>query len=153
MKSILFAIITVFSLNSFATVDGLTEGWIVVEDVQEEGVFTVMKVPIMGCWGLNQGPQLVQFTEPHNIKSTMGCGSADTSTTDINALSCATVVESKETAAFDGFAKIVLDISKCQYKNNANFITMVRTAAARNFPQLKDGKPIAGKEVELVLKK
>ncbi len=83
----------------------------------------------------------------------MGCGDSDSSTIDINALSCASLVSSEESADYASFKKITLDISNCPYKDNAKFITMVRTAAARNFPQTQNGKIVKGKEVELILVK
>lgn len=151
MKSFFFALLTAFSFNSFATVDALTSGWIVVQNVQDEDDFGVQQVAIMGCYGLAQGPQLTQFTAEHNIKATMGCGDSDTSVININALSCGVVTDSEESADFASFKKITLDISQCPYKNNKKFITMVRTAAARNFPQTKKGKIVKGKEVKLVI--
>lgn len=157
MSKFLIAFALLFSAQVFATVDGMTEAWIVVQDVQDEEAFTVMKVPVIGCYGVAQGPQLAQFTAPHKVKATMGCGDSDTSTVDINALSCG-VVESAEEVdpGFTGFKKIVLNISKCPnvFKENKQFITMIRTAAARNFPQYKkNGKVDKTREVELIIKK
>ncbi len=153
MKLVLSVLFMLVSTNALATVDGFTYAWIAVQNIQDEEDFTVEKVPVMGCYGLNQGPQLVQFTSEHNIKATMGCGDSSTETMNINALSCATLVDSVESDDYSSFKKIVLDISQCSYKNNKKFITMVRTAASRNFPQTVKGKVIKGKEVELVLNK
>lgn len=151
LKSIFITLITLTAFNAAATVDAMTSAWIVVQDINDENNFTVQQVPVVGCYGLAQGPQLVQFTAEHNVKSTMGCGDTDTSVTNINALSCATVVSSDESADYISFKKIVLDVSNCSYKDNKKFITMVRTAAKRNFPQTKNGKIIKSKEVELVI--
>jgi hypothetical protein len=153
MKIILSVLLMTASMNAFATVDAMTSAWIVVQNIDSEVYedFGVQKVPVMGCYGLAQGPQLVQFTAEHNIKATMGCGDSSTETININALSCATLVESVESDDYISFKKIVLDISKCAYKNNKKFITMVRTAASRNFPQTVKGQVISGKEVNLVL--
>lgn len=153
MKTVFFALLTVFSMNAFATRDSLTSGWIVVQNINEESDFGVQQVAIVGCYGVAQGPQLTQFTAEHNVKSTMGCGDSDTSVMNINALSCAVVTESEENDDYASFKKIVLDISKCAYKENSKFITMIRTAAARNFPQTKNGKVVKGKEVDLVIVK
>lgn len=153
MKLVLSVLFMMVSVNAFATVDALTSAWIVVQNVQDEEDFGVQKVAVMGCYGLSQGPQLVQFTAEHNIKATMGCGDASTDVMNINALSCATVVDSVESDDYSSFKKIVLDVSKCAYKNNKKFITMVRTAASRNFPQTVNGKVISSKEVNLVIKK
>jgi hypothetical protein len=152
MLKVLF--ISLFSLTAFnasATVDGMTSAWIVVQDIQDEENFSIQQVPVIGCYGLSQGPQLVQFTAEHNVKSTMGCGDSDTSVTNINALSCAKVVSSEESNDYSSFKKIVLDVSNCSYKNNKKFITMVRTAAKRNFPQTAKGQVVKSKEVELVI--
>ncbi len=153
MKLVIFALFTVFSFNTFATVDALTSAWIVVQNVQDEEDFGVQKVAVMGCYGLAQGPQLTQFTAEHNIKATMGCGDASTEVMNINALSCATVEESVESDDYMSYKKIVLNISQCAYKNNKKFITMIRTAASRNFPQTVKGKVVSSKEVNLVIKK
>ena len=153
MKLVLSVLFMMVSVNAFATVDALTSAWIVVQNVQDEEDFGVQKVAVMGCYGLSQGPQLVQFTAEHNIKATMGCGDASTDVININALSCATVVDSVESDDYSSFKKIVLDVSKCAYKNTKKFITMVRTAASRNFPQTVNGKVISSKEVNLVIKK
>lgn len=151
LKIIMISLVTVATSQVFATVDGMTSAWIVVQNIQDDTDFTVMSVPVIGCYGLSQGPQLVQFTAEHNVKSTMGCGDVDTSVTNINALSCATVVDSEESADFASFKKIVLNVSNCSYKENKKFITMVRTAAKRNFPQTVKGKVVKSKEVELVI--
>jgi hypothetical protein len=158
LKAITFTLMTMFSLNALATVDAMTEAWIVVEDFNAsesdgEARFFPQKVPVVGCYGLPQGPQSVQFVSEFKIKSTMGCGDSSTDMVDINALSCAEMTDSVENDDFMSFKKIVLDISKCAHKNNKNFITMVRTAAARNFPQSRKGKYISKPDVELILVK
>ena len=156
MLKFLSALVLLFSAHVFATVDAMTEAWIVVQDVQDEEAFTVMKVPVLGCFGLAHGPQLEQFTAPHKIKASMGCGYTGEDTVDINALSCGVVESTEEDAGYMSFKKIVLNISKCpnNFKENKQFITMVRTAAARNFPQYnKNGKVDKTREVELIIKK
>ena len=153
MKTVFFGLVLMLSANAFATVDAMTSGWIVVQNVQDDEDFGVQQVPIIGCYGLPQGPQLEQFVKEFKVAATIGCGWSGTEMQDINALSCAKIVESLESPDYGSFKKIVLDISKCAYKENKKFITMVRTAAARNFPQTKNGKPAPTEEVELVLVK
>jgi hypothetical protein len=143
----LFVLLSLFSVNAFATSDGMTSVWIVVQNVQEPELFSVQAAPVIGCYGLAQGPQLEQFVSEYNVKQSVGCGWETKEIQDINALSCAETLQSVENSTYTGFKKIVLDISKCDAKNNKNFITMIRTAAKRNFPQK------SGKDVELVLKK
>jgi hypothetical protein len=72
---------------------------------------------------------------------------------NINALVCAKVVKSVEADNYKGFKKIFLDISACSQKNNERFVTLVRTAVKKNFPQYADGESwkVLKKEVELVL--
>lgn len=153
-KITLFIFTTLLGTSALATVDAMTNGWIVIQDIQEEGSFSVTRVPIIGCYGVPQGPQLEQFVSEFKVKSTVGCGShPDVGMENINALSCAKIVESIEGKDYMSFKRITLDISACPYKNNKEFITMVRTAAARNFPQYLKGKYVSKPEVDLVLLK
>lgn len=151
LSFIIFSLL--LSFNASATVDAMTSTWIVLEGIQEPEDFTLQQVPVIGCYGLPQGPELEQFVSEYKIKSTIGCGFVSTEMVNVNALSCAKLVSSEENTDYMSFKKITLDISSCVYKNNARFITLVRTAAARNFPQTKDGKVVKGKEVELTLLK
>lgn len=154
MKTLILALFALFTaLTAHATSDGLTQAWIVVDnynDGDDSNRFQLMAVAINGCYGLVQGPQLSQFTAPYEIQASIGCGYAGSEKTNINALTCAKVLESEEFETSGTFKKIVLDISACEAKNNKQFITMIRTAAKRNFPQLA---PSRQKEVELVIKK
>ncbi len=154
MNQILSGLIfIIFCQAASATVDAYTSAWIVVKDIQEEDQFWLKEVPIIGCFGLPQGPTLEQFVAPYRVRATMGCGYTQAPMQNINELSCAKVVDAVESSDYGSFKRIVLDISKCPYKNNTRYITLVRTAAARNFPQTKNGKVQANKEVELILKK
>lgn len=146
-----FFILSLFSLPAFATVDGLTKAWIVVENFQEEGLFSIEQAPVAGCYGLNQGPQLAQLTAPYEVTMSMGCGSFEKVKMNINALVCAKVLESVEADNFTGFKKIVLDISGCPQKNNSRFVTLVRTVVNKNFPQLDQNYHTLKREIELVL--
>lgn len=154
MKKLILAIITLFAaVTAHATSDGLAQTYIVVEDYNdgdEDNRFQLMLVAIIGCYGLEQGPQLSQFTAPYEVQASIGCGYNGTEKTNLNALTCAKVLESEEFETTGTFKKIVLDISACEAKNNKQFITMIRTAAKRNFPVHFQNKM---KEVELVLKK
>lgn len=122
-------------LSAHATVDAHDRVYLVVQDIQSEEFF-VERVPVIGCYGLPQGPQLQQFTAEYQAPYNVGCG-GPAGTENINALSCAKVVTAIESADYSSFKDIVLDISKCPAKDNKQFITMVRTAAKRNFPQKK----------------
>lgn len=133
MKTSVFALIaTLMAAPAFATSDAHDRVHIVVQNVQDPDEFFLERVPVIGCYGLAKGPQLVQFTMPYRVTSNIGCG-GPVAHDDINALTCAKVVDSEESADYSTFAKIKLDISKCEAKNNPKFITMVRTAAKLNF--------------------
>jgi hypothetical protein len=149
----LFLVFALFSVKSFATVDGNTSVWLVVQNFNDEEDFLVQQAPMIGCYGISQGPQLAQFTKPYEVASSVGCGWDSQEKNDINALSCAEVVSSEESANYRSISKIVLDISKCEAKNSKKFITMIRTAAARNFPQYSNSGKKLKKEVELIIKK
>lgn len=153
MKTLLLALVTLFTaVLAHATSDGLTQTYIVVENYNddEDNRFQLMMVAINGCYGLVQGPQLAQFTAPYEVQASIGCGYNGTEKTNLNALTCAKVLESEEFETTGTFKKIVLDISACEAKNDKRFITMIRTAAKRNFPVHFQNRM---KEVELILKK
>lgn len=123
-----------YAQSAIATVDGHDRAYIVVQNVQDDEEFFVERAPIIGCYGLEQGARLAQFTAPYMATSNIGCGGIR-ALDNINALSCAKEVAAEESADFRSFSKITLDISACAAKNNPKFITMVRTAAKLNFPQ------------------
>lgn len=127
-----------------ATVDAHDRFYMVVQDVQSEEFF-VERAPIIGCYGLARGPQLVTWTAEYKVPSNIGCG-GQRFEDNINYLTCANVLASKESDDFASFKEITLDISKCKAKDDAQFITMLRTSAKLNFP-LKKG------EVKLILVK
>lgn len=147
MKLLASALVALFAAPAFATVDAITSVWIPVQNIQDDEDFGVERAPVVGCYGLAQGPQLDQFISPYMVPTNVGCGGPKVNQ-DINALSCAKLIDAVEGPDYISFKRIVLDISACPYKDNKRFITMVRTAAARNFPQ-----PGKGKEVELILQK
>jgi len=146
MKRVFFNLIAVSLLTSqaFATVEGLTRVHLVVWD-ENANEYRIESAPVMGCIGLVQGPQLVQFTSEYKVKTNVGCGPSNFEE-NINYLTCAKVESYKESNDFMSFSEITLDISQCEDKNNPQLITMIRTAAKRNFPQKKG-------EVRLNLKK
>ncbi len=131
MKTLLSAIVLLCSLSAFATVDGMTSVAIVTFDFNSEE-YGVQKVPVVGCYGLPNGPQLIQFTMEYKVTANIGCG-GQPALDNINVLTCATVTNAEESRDYSTFSKITLDISKCDAKNDPKFITMVRTAAAMNF--------------------
>ena len=147
MKLILLAFSALLSVSAFATVDGHDQAWIVIQNIQDEDDFIVDRAPFVGCYGLAQGARLVQWTSPVKVLQNIGCG-GPAYEENINALSCAKVIDSKESDDYSSFSEITLDISACSYKNNKKFITMVRTTAARNFPQSKKTKEVVLKLIK-----
>lgn len=138
MKKIVLSLFScLLTSTTFATVDGHDKVYLVVQHIQS-GEFFLERAPIIGCYGLARGPQLAQFTAEYKVNSNIGCG-GETFQDNINYLTCAKIVDSKESADFSSFSEITLDISKCEAKNDPKFITMVRTAAKLNFP-LKKGE-------------
>ena len=151
MKKIFSAIGLLFMVGaSHATVDGNTRAYIVVQDINSEEFF-VERVPLIGCWGVAQGPQLSQFTSEYSVNN-LGCGDVNQKG-NINYLTCAKLVKATESHDYMSFSEIELDISNCGAKNDPKFITMVRTAAKLNFPQRNDqnNKKTSPKEVKLTL--
>lgn len=140
MKSLFATLLAILTLcqSVLATIDGHTRVYIVVQHIQEPELFFVERVPVIGCYGLARGPQLEQFTAEYLAPSNIGCGDFK-HTQNINALTCATITDSKLNDDYSSFKEITLDISNCEAKNNPKFITMVRTAAKLNFP-LKRGE-------------
>lgn len=100
-----------------------------------EGKFGVVKVPVLGCSGFAQATQLDQFTKEYLVNADMGCGTITNGQVNINYLTCAKLTESEVSQDNKSIAKISLNIANCDHKASRNFITMVRTAAALNFPQ------------------
>lgn len=133
----LIALFLFWAPTSFATVDANDRVYIVVQHVQDDTDFFVERVPIIGCYGLAKGAALAQFTLEYKATSNIGCGDA-VAQDNINALSCAKLVDSKESADYSTFSHVTLDISKCPAKDNPKFITMVRTAAKLNFSNKKN---------------
>lgn len=150
LKLVLASLISMFGFAAIApqvahaTVDGHDRIYLVVRNIQSEEFF-VERAPIIGCYGLAQGPQLVAWTQEYKVPSNIGCGDQRFED-NINYLTCAKILSSKESDDYSSFKEITLDISKCDAKDDAKFITMLRTSAKLNFP-LKKG------EVNLILVK
>lgn len=123
--------IALVGLSANATVDGHDKIFLVVKNIQSEEYF-VERAPIIGCYGLAKGPQLAAFTAEYKVPSNIGCGSQRFDD-NINALTCAQVVSSEESADFMAFSEVVLDISKCADKASADFTSTVEKAAKLNF--------------------
>ncbi len=142
MKKLAMTLTTLFvTFGAKATVDVHTNVYLVVQDIQSEEFF-VERAPVLGCLGLPYGPQLSQFTAEYKVPSSIGCGHDGTYTENINYLTCAKILDSKESADYSTFTEIKLDISNCAAKNDPKFITMVRTAAKLNFPQNNKKKDV-----------
>lgn len=149
MKSIKLALAMAVALSllnlvgnsAHATVDGPDRLYLVVENIHDDSDFFLERAPIVGCWGLPQGARLVAFTAEYKVPSNIGCG-GEPHLDNINALTCAKLVDAKESKDFMSFSEITLDISACPHKNNAKFITMVRTAAKYNFPQSNKSREV-----------
>jgi hypothetical protein len=127
----LFSFVSVMNFAS-ATVDGHARVYLLVQDIQSEEFF-VERAPIIGCYGLPQGPQLIQLTSEYKVSSNIGCG-GPSFLDNINYLTCATVLEAVESDDFMSFSKITLDISKCEAKENTDFILAVKKVVKLNFP-------------------
>lgn len=128
-KMILTASLLITSINSFATVDANTSLFILGKDIQSEEYF-VQKAPIIGCWGIAKGPELAQLTTPYEVNS-LGCGSVTKE--NINTLTCASIVSYSETQDYMGIKELTLDISKCDDKNNTDFLNGVKKVVKLNF--------------------
>lgn len=138
MKKVLLMILTsLFSVTSQATVDANARVFILVKHIQSEEFF-IERAPIIGCYGLPKGPELAQLTKPY-VVSNLGCGMD--SKENINALTCAKVTDFVEADDFSTFKEITLDISKCDDKNNAEFIKMVKKVVWLNFSTKTVKKP------------
>ncbi len=71
MKIFLSSFVFLFVSNAFATSDAHDRVYLVVQNVQSEEFF-VEQAPIIGCYGLPKGPQLIQFTAEYKVNSNMG---------------------------------------------------------------------------------
>lgn len=129
MKKFLLLTLLSFSQFSFATVDSNTTVFIPVKHVQS-GEYFVQVAPVVGCYGLPRGPQLQQLMAPYMVNN-IGCG--QTTQMDINALSCAELVDSVEADDFSTFKKITIDISKCEDHDSKEFIQTIKKVVRLNF--------------------
>lgn len=142
MKSLIFTVLGVlFSFQSFAgggsgAVNVYDRLYLVVQNVDADGQFFVERVPMIGCKTLTFGARLEQFTSAYLAPSNVGCGIKNVLNEDINGLSCSKVVTAVESPDRSTYSEITLDISGCPERNSPQFLSMVRTAAKYNFPQL-----------------
>lgn len=136
-KVLLMILVSLFSATSQATVDANARVFIIVKHIQSEEFF-IERAPIIGCYGLPKGPELAQLTKPY-VVSNLGCGMD--STENINALTCAKVTDFVEADDFSTFKEITLDISKCEDKNNAEFIKEIKRVVRLNFATKTVKKP------------
>lgn len=141
MKVLILALLTLATFQASATVDGHTKAYIVVQNIQEPDVFFVERVPVIGCFGVGYGPQLVQFTAPYKASSNIGCGDEQLFD-EINFLTCAKVTDTETDSTGSELQGLTLDISACAEKSNPQLITMIRTAAKLNFPQADKKKEV-----------
>nr|BFD67664.1 hypothetical protein HAGR004_26860 [Bdellovibrio sp. HAGR004] len=144
VPAVLF-VLSLISSTSHATVDANTRVALVVQDIQSEGTepdaFFIERAPIIGCYGLPQGPALQQWTAEYKVPTNVGCGGNHVKV-NINALTCAKVVSAKEAPDYMSFSEITLDISRCSTKHNPGFIKAVRASAKINFPQSNKKKVV-----------
>lgn len=127
-KLTLLALLTI-STSAFATVDGNHNLFVMVQDINSQEYY-VQKAPIIGCWGLAKGPELMQLTAPYKV-SNIGCGSQTVE--NINVLTCSNVLSAYESEDYSTFKEITLDISKCYGKDDADFIATVKKVVQMNF--------------------
>lgn len=129
MKKVILASLFALSLSAQATVDGHMNMFIMVRDINS-GEYFMEKAPLIGCWGLPKGPELLQLTREYQVAN-LGCGSVTKE--NINALTCAKVTDSVEADDYSTFKEITLDISNCDDKNNEDFLSAVKKVVKLNF--------------------
>lgn len=129
MKKIILGSFLALLSNAYATVDSNTNVFILVQHIQSNEYF-VQLAPMIGCYGLPRAPQLLQLTSPYVVNN-LGCGIVTKE--NINALACASVLDSVESDDYTTFKKITLDISKCEDKNNHDFTYAIKKVVRLNF--------------------
>lgn len=132
MKKLTLAFIALLaSAQALATVDANTHVYLVSQEVQTEE-FYVQKVPVIGCYGLPEGPAFAQFTAEYMVPSNIGCGGGMEYKENMNYLTCAVLAYDYDNET-DKFPVISLDISKCDQKNNPDLIKTIEKAVKLNF--------------------
>jgi len=129
VKKIILGMFLTLSSNAFATVDSNTNVFFPVKHIQS-GEYFVQVAPIIGCYGLPRGPQLSQLTKSYMVNN-LGCGTVTSE--NINALTCAKVLDFVEADDYSTFKKITLDISKCEDKNKHDFFHVIKKVIRLNF--------------------
>lgn len=136
MKNLILTLTALLiSTQAFATVDANTHVYLVSQEIQTEE-FYVQKVPVIGCYGLPEGPAFAQFTSKYMVPSNIGCGGGMEYYDDINYLTCATLTYDYDEQT-DKFPVVRLDISKCDQKDNPELIRMIQKAVKMNFTYSK----------------
>lgn len=118
------------SSSAWATFDGWATVHLVTNDPQEIDLYEVKEFPFWGCYGPFYGPKLSAFTKEFHVPSNLGCG-MPAFPQDINALSCAKVVDSTESSDYMSLDSLVLDLSGCP--QGAGFKAAAERAAKLNF--------------------
>ena len=131
MKKVFLTMVgLLISGQAFATVDAMTTIYLVARDIQTEE-FYLERARIVGCYGIAEGPQLVQFTSEYKVPSNIGCG-GEKYEENINYLTCAKL-EEKWDENTNKLKELILDISKCDDKGNPDLIQTIRKAVRMNF--------------------
>jgi hypothetical protein len=136
MKALaLSSLVSLFTFSAFATIDTNDHAFVVVQHIQSSEFF-VERVPIIGCYGVPNGPQLIQFTAPYLATANIGCGGGS-ALDNINYLTCGKIVSHEENE--DASMKaLTLDISKCDAKDDKGLIRAVKSAVNLNFSEKKN---------------
>ena len=129
MKKLTLLALISLSTSAYATVEGNHNLFVMVQDINSEEYY-IQKAPIIGCWGLAKGPELMQLTSPYKV-SNIGCGNQTVE--NINALTCSNVLSAFESDDYSTFKEITLDISKCYGKDSPDFIATVKKVVQMNF--------------------
>ncbi len=138
MKTLLFALAMTLTNSAFATIDANINVYILTKHVQED-IYFVQQAPLIGCYGLSKGPELIQLTKPYFVNN-LGCGI--TSKENLNALSCAKVLNAVDDEDYSTFKEITLDISKCAAKDEVDFIDGIKKVVKLNFATKEIKEPI-----------
>lgn len=136
MKAILLGVI-LFANSLYATMDSNHAVYVLSEHVQS-GEYFVQKAPVIGCYGVPKGPELMALTREFNVPSNLGCGGDFTD--NINILSCASIYKSVESDDYMNFKEIVLDISNCRDKSK-RFTDAVLKVVNLNFKTKRNPAP------------
>jgi len=96
MKTIIFTLVALFTLNSYATTDAETEVYVVKSSVHEYGEYSLQKVPATFCVGMMTQGLAKALIQPVTIKSNYGCGNSMVYDYQMNEMTCALISTSNE---------------------------------------------------------